>query len=190
VGWYPRGGGEVEAAVTPTSRDALRGFVAGSRPDAPIRGLSAVSHLPRSIAERQRRRAADRRGRRCRRGDRDRGRRPGLRPGTLSSPCAAARIPALGRRGLPAEEVADAAVEPLLAYLASGRRGRAPRRPARALLRARERESAFTCPALTTHLATVAWVVEQFLPVRIRLEGVRPARVRIGPATPPAHPSR
>jgi hypothetical protein len=29
---------------------------------------------------------------------------------------------------------------------------------------------------------TVAWVVEQFLPVRIRLENLRPARVRITPS--------
>jgi hypothetical protein len=32
-------------------------------------------------------------------------------------------------------------------------------------------------------LSTVAWVVEQFLPVRVRLEPMRPARVRITPAT-------
>jgi RNA 3'-terminal phosphate cyclase len=44
-------------------------------------------------------------------------------------------------------------------------------------------ESGFTCPAISLHLATVAWVVEKFLRVRIHLEAGRPARVRIIPAT-------
>ncbi len=45
--------------------------------------------------------------------------------------------------------------------------------------------STFTCPAISRHLTTVAWVVEQFLPVRIRLDAVGPARVRITPVTDP-----
>jgi RNA 3'-terminal phosphate cyclase len=42
--------------------------------------------------------------------------------------------------------------------------------------------SAFTCPAITSHLRTVAWVVEQFLPCRIRLAEGPPARVEVDPA--------
>ena len=34
--------------------------------------------------------------------------------------------------------------------------------------------SSFTCPRVSRHLETVAWVVEQFLPVDVRLEVGRP----------------
>jgi hypothetical protein len=34
---------------------------------------------------------------------------------------------------------------------------------------------------LTPHLATVAWVMEQFVPVRIGLEAGPPARIEITP---------
>jgi RNA 3'-terminal phosphate cyclase (ATP) len=40
--------------------------------------------------------------------------------------------------------------------------------------------SAFTCPGLSTHLRTVAWLVEQMLPVRVTLHEGRPARVEVG----------
>ena len=42
--------------------------------------------------------------------------------------------------------------------------------------------SNFTCPELSSHLDTVAWVVEQFLPGRVQLDIGPPARVRVTPA--------
>ena len=187
-GWHPRGGGEVEATIAPTPRTALRGFVAETRDeDVAIRGLSAVSHLPRSIAERQRRRAAERLaagGVAAEITIEDSA--PAFGAGTLVFLAIRGRagFSALGRRGLPAEQVADAAVEPLLAYLASNAAVDDHLAdqlvPFCALANA---ESTFTCPAISLHLATVAWVVEQFLPVCIRLDAVRPARVRVTPAT-------
>jgi RNA 3'-terminal phosphate cyclase (ATP) len=187
-GWYPRGGGEMEATIVPTPRTALRGFVAETRDEiAPIRGLSAVSHLPRSIAERQQRRAAERlqaAGVSAEIAIEERA--PAFGAGTLVFLAIRARagFSALGRRGLPAEEVADAAVEPLLAYLAS--QAAVDEHLADQLVpfcALANTESTFTCPAISRHLATVAWVVEQFLPVHICLEARQPARVRITPAT-------
>jgi RNA 3'-terminal phosphate cyclase (ATP) len=187
-GWYPRGGGEVEATIEPTPRAALCGFVAETRDEhVAIRGLSAVSHLPRSIAERQRGRAADRltaAGVAAEIAIEDGV--PAFGPGTLVFLGIRGRagFSALGRRGLPAEQVADGAVDPLLAFLGShaavDEHLADQLVPFCALANA---ESTFTCPAISPHLATVAWVVEQFLPVRIRLETTRPARVRITPAT-------
>jgi RNA 3'-terminal phosphate cyclase (ATP) len=187
-GWYPRGGGEMDATIVPTRPRGGRGLVAEIRDQTlPIRGLSAVSHLPRSIAERQRRRAAERlaaagltaeialaEG------------APAFGAGTfvLLAIRGRAGFSALGRRGLPAEQVADAAVEPLLAYLAS--HAAVDEHLADQLVpfcALADAESAFTCPALTPHLTTVAWVVEQLLPVRVRLEAARPACVRITPAS-------
>jgi RNA 3'-terminal phosphate cyclase (ATP)/RNA 3'-terminal phosphate cyclase (GTP) len=42
--------------------------------------------------------------------------------------------------------------------------------------------SSYTCPAVSGHLTTVAWVVEQFLPVRVGVEAGSPPRVRIEPS--------
>ena len=187
-GWYPRGGGEMDATIVPTPRAALRGFVAESGAGVvPIRGLSAVSHLPRSIAERQQRRAAERlvaAGLSAEIAIEDAA--PAFGAGTLLFLAIRGRagFSALGRRGLPAEAVADAAVEPLLAHLSTG--AAIDEHLADQLVpfcALAHDESTFTCPAISPHLATVAWVVEQFLPVRIRLESREPARVRIAPAT-------
>ncbi len=87
---------------------------------------------------------------------------------------------ALGRRGLPAEQVADAAVDALLAWRASGAAVDEHLAdqlvPVLALART---PSAWTCPALSSHLRTVAWVVEQFLPVQVALREGPPAAVEI-----------
>lgn len=186
-GWHPRGGGEIEAEIVPTPRAGIRSFVA--EPDGehkPILGISAVARLPRSIAERQRRRAAERlaaAGVTAEIAIEDDV--PAAGAGTLVFLARAgqAGFSALGRPGLPAEEVADAAVEPLLAYLASG--AAIDEHLADQLVpfcALASGESSFTCPTISRHLATVAWVVEQFLPVHIRLESARPARVEIAPA--------
>jgi RNA 3'-terminal phosphate cyclase (ATP) len=152
-----------------------------------IRGLSAVSHLPRSIAERQRGRAVERLA--AAGVAAEIAIEEGLLAFGAGTPLflairGCAGFSALGRRGLPAEQVADAAVEPLLAYLAShaavDEHLADQLSPFCALANA---ESAFTCPAISSHLTTVAWVVEQFLPVRVRVERVEPVRVRITPAT-------
>jgi RNA 3'-terminal phosphate cyclase (ATP) len=184
-GWYPAGGGEVDAAITPS-----RGWRAidWTRPIAPtLEGVSAVSRLPRSIAERQRARALDRLA------------AAGLSatialvedhtalgPGTLAmltatGESAAAGFSALGRRGVRAETVADEAVDPLLEYLETG--ATVDDHLADQLvpfLALADAPSAFTCPRLSTHLRTVAWLVEQMLPVRVTLHEGRPARVEVG----------
>jgi RNA 3'-terminal phosphate cyclase (ATP) len=184
-GWYPAGGGEIVARIGPA--DHFNGFVPASRPPTAISGLSAVSRLPPSIAERQRGRAEERL------------RSLGLPltiaveedqsargPGTvlfLSVP-GRAGFTALGRRGLPAERVADAAVDELLEWLRSGAdvddHLADQLVPFLALASA---PSCYTCSTVSPHLRTVAWVVEQFLPVRVRLDEVRPARVEITPGS-------
>jgi RNA 3'-phosphate cyclase len=185
-GWYPAGGGEIEARVMPAPR--MAGLCA-SRPPAPlaITGISAVSRLPRSIAERQRRQAETRLGAVGLRADiaieEDAG---ALGPGTvlfLGVP-GRAGFSALGRRGLPAERVADEAVDALLEWRAGG--GALDVHLADQLvpfLALADGPSSFTCPRLSLHLQTVAWVVQQFLAVRIALGGDRPARVEITPDT-------
>jgi len=186
-GFYPAGGGEIEAVIEP-------GPASGFVPPAPtaarrIIGVSAVSHLPRSIAERQRWRALER----LEAGgltpditiEEDRTARS---PGTVLFLAAPGRagFSALGRPGLRAEAVADQAVAPLLAYLASG--ATVDTHLADQLvpfLALADTPSDFTCPSLSSHLETVAWVVEQLLPGRVQLDAGPPARVRVTPAGTP-----
>jgi len=186
-GWYPAGGGEIEATIAPVG--ALGAFTPGGSRGAPvITGISAVSRLPRSIAERQRRRVEERLA------------AAGLRaeiaieedqqawsPGTLVFLSARGRagFSALGRRGLLAEAVADAAVDDLLAWIASG--SAVDDHLADQLLpflALAPDVSRMTCPRLTPHLRTVGWVVEQFLPVSVGFAAGPPARVEVAPATP------
>ena len=187
-GWYPAGGGELEAAITPAARIApLTAMV----PPSPleISGCSLVSRLPRSIAERQRRQAETRLA------------ATGLTaaitveedihalgPGTMLFLRAHGRagFSALGRRGVPAERVADEAVDALLGWQRSG--AAVDVHLADQLvpfLALADGPSSFTCPALSGHLRTVAWVVQQFLPVGIALHDERPARVEITPGPRP-----
>jgi RNA 3'-terminal phosphate cyclase (ATP) len=58
-GWYPAGGGEATASIVPLRR--IEPLVEERAPShARISGICVVSRLPRSIAERQRRRAEER----------------------------------------------------------------------------------------------------------------------------------
>lgn len=187
-GWYPAGGGEIHVALTSTCR--LTGFVS-EKPvaDAVIAGVSSVSHLPRSIAERQRDRVAERlsaAGIPCEIAlEQD---ATALGPGTLVflSLRGRAAFSALGRRGLPAERVADQAVDALLDFLSSG--AAVDVHLADQLvpfLALASSPSRFTCPTLSPHLKTVAWAVRQFLPVRIELDEGHPSRVAITPGNEP-----
>lgn len=188
-GWYPAGGGEVEATVLPGGAPGAL-VLAEAGGVTPVSGLSAVSRLPRSIAERQRRQAAERLGPAGLAAEiaieEDRTARG---PGTLLFLARRGRagFSALGRRGVTAEAVADEAVEALLAWRASGAQVDDHLAdqlvPFLALARA---GSTFTCPTLSGHLRTVAWAVQQLVPARIELEDGRPARVRVRPAPAPA----
>jgi RNA 3'-terminal phosphate cyclase (ATP) len=191
-GWYPAGGGEIEVEVTPTRQ--LGGLIAAQVPSSiDIVGVSAVSRLPRSIADRQRRQAEARLS------------AAGLRteitidedttargPGTLLflGVHGHAGFSALGRRGLPAERVADAAVDALLEWRASGAALDVHLADQLvAFLALADGPSSFTCPRVSEHLRTVAWVVQQFVPARIALHDDCPARVSISPAIHPVPPS-
>jgi RNA 3'-terminal phosphate cyclase (ATP) len=181
-GWYPAGGGAIEVRIEPWTPGA--GFVAMMPPDDPrIVGLSAVSRLSLAIAQRQRRRAEDRLGAAGTIADialeHDETARG---PGTVVFLAARGRagFSALGRRGVPAERVADTAVDALLAWRASGAAVDAHLADQLVPFVAfAAGDSRYTCPELTSHLRTVAWVVSQFLPVTITLVDGMPARVEV-----------
>jgi RNA 3'-terminal phosphate cyclase (ATP) len=97
---------------------------------------------------------------------------------------AVAGFTGLGERGKPAEQVAQEAVDDLLAHHDSG--ASVDRHLADQLvlpLALAGGMSEFTTSRVSLHLLTNAWVVEQFLPARIRIEGGEggPGRVVVTP---------
>jgi RNA 3'-terminal phosphate cyclase (ATP) len=180
-GWYPGGGGEIRALVEPGG--TRRPLTIDASAAMEIEGVSLVSRLPGSIAERQRARALERLD--------AAGVRASIRlevddtavtPGTavFLGVRGRAGFTALGRRGLRAEAVADAAVDAMLDWRATGASVDAHLAdqviPFVAGAAGRSRLSA---PGLTSHLRTVAWLVEHFLPARVSLEEGLPATIEV-----------
>jgi RNA 3'-phosphate cyclase len=186
-GFYPRGGGEVHAGVRPGA--GVTGLRLTERgPLEAIEGVSAVANLPLSIAERQRSRALQGLARLGLEADIALVRSTPPSTGTylaLTARCAgvSACFCALGARGKRAERVADEAVQDLAAFL---RRGAAVERhladQVLLPLALAGGGSAFTTSEVTAHLTTNAWVIRQFLPVHIAIEGNtgEPGRVVVG----------
>ena len=168
-GWYPRGGGEIRLTIR------------GARPltgvqwhtpaaSSAFRALSAAAKLPEHVARRQAARLAARLDATV----------PveiipagGQDPGSLVflwGPQAG--FTALGARGKPAEQVADEAVEAYLAFRASG--AACDRHLADQILiylALAKGPSRFTTEAVTSHLITNVWVIEQFLGPTFEIKG-------------------
>ena len=168
-GWYPRGGGEVRLTIRGARR--LTGVQWRTPAESTaFQALSAAAQLPEHVARRQAARVAARLGEAV----------PvtivpagGQDPGSLVflwGPRAG--FSALGARGKPAEQVADEAVEAYLAYRASG--AALDRHLADQMLiylALAEGPSSFTTEAVTSHLLTNVWVIEQFLGPTFEVRG-------------------
>jgi len=120
AGFYPRGGGRLEACIAPASP---RPFIqAGRGPLQRLRGVAGVANLRDDIAHRMRSRAVQRLAAHGLSADIDLVRWPS--PGQGAALClfaehehtTPATFAGLGERGKPAEKVADEAVDQLLAF--------------------------------------------------------------------------
>jgi RNA 3'-terminal phosphate cyclase (ATP) len=121
AGFYPQGGGRLEAWIEPARLTPLCRTERG--PLIRIRGNAAVANLRPDIADRMRDRAEDRLAQRGLAAEIETGHWPGSGHGaaiSLTAECEGT-VPAtfvgLGERGKPAEVVADEAVDELLAYI-------------------------------------------------------------------------
>ena len=190
AGYYPAGGGEIRARIGPAA--ALAPIRLGPRGRLEsLEGLSSVSHLPRSIAGRQRRRALAR--------FEAQGLAAAIRVADLPSPGKGSMLllvaayagggracfAALGARGKRAEAVADEACDALLAFEST--RGAVDAHTADQLLlplALAGGPSEFPVPAVTSHLATNADIIHRFLPCAIEIDGAtgEEGLVRITPA--------
>lgn len=177
-GFYPAGGGEVAAQV--------EGGASGVRPLSltergllrRVWGTAVVSNLPAHIPQRMANRArnllaeeglkADLQARRVR----SNGPGAGIFLLTEHEPGIRAGFTAYGRKGLPAERVAEAACQELLGHYRSGA-------PVDAHLADQlivplafaDGVSHFTTDQVTEHLRTNMWVVEQFAQARFEVAG-------------------
>jgi RNA 3'-terminal phosphate cyclase (ATP) len=179
-GWYPSGGGVVAAqiagaggqlAAAPGLRWTERGRL------RKLTGISASSSLPGHIAYRQKRQAEKTLGAAGFEAEVEIVDAPAGGQGTFLFLLAEfehvrAGFSALGRKGKPAERVADEACTSFLQYFESG--AALDQHLADQLMiplsLARGRSSFTTC-RITQHLLTNAWIVEQFLRQRVDIEG-------------------
>lgn len=176
AGFYPRGGGQIEAHIQPAG--ALYPLEITRRGELQrLTGLSGVANLPGHILRRQ----AEQMEKRL--------------SGRLSAPIAQVEWPAqgagaaaflcaggasgglggftgLGQRGKPAERVADEAINALQTYLATGA-AFDPHLADQILLPLAliPQPSRFTTSAITLHLLTNAAVIRAFLPISIEITG-------------------
>lgn len=188
-GWYPRGGGRVAATVTP-----CRGFRAITFRERGnlkrMAGVSAVSNLPFSIADRQRAHAVRTLLQNGIESDIEIVTAPSIGKGTLlfllaEFEHAKAGFGGLGAIGKRAEAVADEACSGMLRHLAAG--GALDPHFADQVvpyLALASGESEFTTSSITRHLLTNIWVVKQFINRDIQVDGREgnAGSVRITPA--------
>jgi RNA 3'-terminal phosphate cyclase (ATP) len=212
-GWFPVGGGIVEVvieggSITTVSPDTVEN--GGNESQSPgragkrlplvgldlrhpgellrVRGVSVSSNLPKHIRVRQERAALQALRSNGVNARIDVVDAPAQGLGTAvflwaESENAVAGFTSLGKRGKPAERVAEEAARGLLAYLASGAALDQYLADQLVLPMAlAEGGSAFTTQSVTQHLLTSAWVVNQFLPGRVHVEGEEgePGTCRVG----------
>jgi RNA 3'-terminal phosphate cyclase (ATP) len=182
AGFYPLGGGRITATIRPV--EAIYPLQP-SRPGVQrsIQGLSAVANLDISIADRQKRQALGRLLRDYPNTHIKVVSLPAHSKGTLvllqtvpasddENPAPGSCSQSLGERGKPAERVADEAVDALLAFL-QGDADLDQYLADQLLLPLAFAGgfSRFCTAAVTQHLLTNAWVIQEFTQARIEIDG-------------------
>ena len=192
AGFYPRGGGcmraRIQAGVPGPGMN-----LTSSGPLLRVRGVSAVSNLPLTIAQRQRDQALRRLEHLDCPLEIHVQQAPAMGKGTfllLQAECEKSQgcFTALGELGKPAERVADEAVEQMLAFLSSGAGTDKYLADQLLLPLALAREpSSFTTSCVTQHLLTNAAVIEAFGVASITVRGdvEDPGSVQIKPRERP-----
>jgi RNA 3'-terminal phosphate cyclase (ATP) len=188
-GWYPKGGGEVRCTIQPTAKFSALDLTDKGRL-LRLSGISAVSNLPDSIAERQGSQAVKVLKSKGFSPEIELLQAPSIGQGTFlflkaEFENSVAGFGALGERGKRAEKVAQEACDEFLQFMQS----EAAVDPHLAdqlipYLALADGKSTFAVSKITKHLLTNIWVVKQFLPIEISVEGQEGAggKVMVGPA--------
>lgn len=187
-GFYPKGGGKISVEVFPSA--GITGFHCTERGAVKkVRGISTVSNLSLSIAERQRNAALRAVGRSGLKAEIGTLHVTSYSPGTFlflesrTKDCVAG-FSSLGEKGKKAETVGEEAAEEFLNYYYSS--ACLDRHLADQIvlyLATAKGESSFTTSHITGHLLTNLWVIEKFLGIKHFIEGKKgdPGRVIITP---------
>jgi len=174
-GFYPRGGGEVYGKIHPAKITGIDIKEPGELKR--IKGISAVSNLPLEIATRQQDRALKVLKNSGFNASFQAMVAPSPGPGTgifilTEFEKTLAGFSALGAKGKPASEVADEACKECTEFLKSDA-GVDPHFADQLipLIALAQGQSYFTTSRISLHLLTNIWVVEQFLPVKFKVDG-------------------
>ena len=187
-GYYPAGGGRLSCAVFPA--ETIKPLQVAMRSKlVQIRGISAASNLPRDIPNRQRLRFVSRLGSSYPLNDIRSAVLPGQGKGTfltvlLEFERTTACFTSLGKKGKRAEMVADELVKQVEEYLdTSGCVDSYLPDQLLIPLSFANGQSSIQTPKITLHLMTNAEIIQQFLPVRISIEGDmgKPGKVIVSP---------
>ncbi|MCL7451445.1 MAG: RNA 3'-terminal phosphate cyclase [Anaerolineae bacterium] len=177
-GWYPIGGGEVEATIHGLGRASLEAMDLSRRGDLlRVRGLSVSSNLPKHIRVRQEGAALQALRSNGVNARIDAIDAPSKGKGTAvflwaDFENAHAGFTSLGELGKPAEQVAEEAAQELVEFLqAHAALDRHLADQVVLPMALAEGRSSFTTEAVTQHLLTNAWVVNQFFSGRVRVDG-------------------
>ena len=176
-GFYPAGGGEIQVRIMGREGPLCPILLTGRGELRRVWGTAAVMNLPAHIPQRLAARARNVLAEAGLQAQVEPRRLRGAGPGAgifLFAECAhaTAGFTAYGRKGLPAERVAEAACEELLAHHRSG----APADPHLAdqlvlPMALAAGESRVITSRVSQHLLTNVWVVQQFLARELRIEG-------------------
>ncbi|HBB31931.1 MAG TPA: RNA 3'-phosphate cyclase [Cyanobacteria bacterium UBA8803] len=174
-GWYPRGGGEVELGISGGS--SLSGLTLLERGTLQqVRGLAVVTELPSHIPQRMALRAENLLHQANLKAQVQPLRERGIGPGagiflTADYEHSRAGFSALGRLGLPAEQVAQIACQELLDFHQTGAPVDVHLADQLLLPTALASEaSQYRVAQISTHLTTNAWVIEKFGLARITID--------------------
>ncbi len=186
AGFYPRGGGEIQAQIRPVSEiQPLERVERGEL--RRIRGITAVANLSEEIARRQKLQALRRLEPLCRDSKIETLVLPSIGKGTMlllqaefeHATCCYFGLGAIGKR---AEQVADEAVEGIEAFLSGP--GAVDEYLADQIilpLAFARGTSRYRTARVSRHLLTNAAVIQAFLPIRVEIEGKegQPGKVTI-----------
>lgn len=176
-GFYPAGGGEIQVRIMGREGPLCPILLTGRGEPRRVWGTAAVMNLPAHIPQRLAARARNVLAEAGLQAQVEPRRLRGAGPGAgifLFAECAhsTAGFTAYGRKGLPAERVAEAACEDLLAHHRSA--GPADPHLADQLvlpMALAAGESRVVTSRVSQHLLTNVWVVQQFLARELRIEG-------------------
>jgi len=175
-GWYPKGNGEISVKIRPLKKLKSVNLMERGALEK-VSGISAVSNLPLSIAERQKIQAIKRLKEKDVVAEIKMVDAPAIGKGTFVFLLAkfentVAGFSSLGATGKRAEKVADEACDDLFKFLESEKA--LDEHLANQIIpyvALAEGKSTFSTCKISGHLKTNIWVVSHFLPIRFTIEG-------------------